>query len=108
MRLRVIARPMAWLLVMCANLLSGQEYFVGTLAGPANNPGAIDGPRSEARFSDPRGMALDRDGNLYIADRANHTIRKVDRDGNVTTLAGLARTLGDTDGVGAAARFAAP
>jgi DNA-binding beta-propeller fold protein YncE len=35
----------------------------------------------EGEFSSPTGMALDKDGNLYIADTDNHSIQKFDRDG---------------------------
>ena len=41
-----------------------------------------------ARLNNPRGVALDSAGNLYIADNANHRIRKVDTAGNITTVAG--------------------
>lgn len=36
----------------------------------------------------PSGVALDRDGNLFIADQANYVVRRLDRDGVVTTVAG--------------------
>jgi sugar lactone lactonase YvrE len=53
-------------------------------------------------------MARDAAGNLYVADRGNFTVRKVSPAGVVTTLAGLAGARGSVDGVGSAARFAAP
>ena len=46
------------------------------------------GPATEARLNRPTGLALDRSGNLYIADRDNHRIRRVDRNGVITTYAG--------------------
>ena len=61
-----------------------------------------------ARFAYPTGVAVDANGNIYVADRTNHTIRKVTPAGNVTTFAGLADTPGSTDGTGSAARFSAP
>jgi sugar lactone lactonase YvrE len=46
------------------------------------------GPALKAFLRDPRGLALDRSGNLYIADRGNSRVRKVDRKGILTTVAG--------------------
>ena len=50
-----------------------------------------------SRLNIPCGLALDDDGNLYIADRMNHRIRKVNTSGVITTIAGngLATTRGD-------------
>jgi len=46
------------------------------------------GPAKTARLSGPKGVALAPDGTLYIADTENHAIRKVDKDGTITTVAG--------------------
>lgn len=81
---------------------------VTTLAGVALSEGAIDGVGEEARFSAPHHLARDAAGNLYIADRDNHTLRKISPGGVVTTLAGLAGAAGTVDGTGAAARFNQP
>ena len=81
---------------------------VSTLAGLAGNPGSADGTGSAARFAVPRGVGLDRNGNLYVVDHGNHTIRKVTPAGVVTTLAGLAGAAGGADGFGPAARFTFP
>jgi sugar lactone lactonase YvrE len=81
--------------------------IVTTLAGAAGIAGSADGG-SAARFNDPQDVAVDDVGNLYVADTANHTIRKVTPAGIVTTLAGAAGTKGSTDGAGAAARFNSP
>ena len=50
--------------------------------------GGDGGKATEARLKLPAGLTLDRKGNLYIADRNNHRIRKVDSRGNITTVAG--------------------
>ena len=49
---------------------------VTTLAG-AGIPGYSDGPGEMARFNFPTGLEVDRNGNLYIADSANHLIRSI-------------------------------
>jgi sugar lactone lactonase YvrE len=46
------------------------------------------GPATKAAMNIPAGLAFDRHGNLYIADRANHRVRKVDKKGIITTVAG--------------------
>ncbi|MBT6596548.1 MAG: hypothetical protein HOB34_10655, partial [Nitrospina sp.] len=50
--------------------------------------GGDGGKATEARLKLPAGLTLDRKGNLYIADRNNHRVRKVDSRGNITTVAG--------------------
>jgi sugar lactone lactonase YvrE len=79
--------------------------LVTTLAGLAGNYGSTDGMGGAARFYSLEGLALDGEGNLYVADTGNHTIRKVTPAGVVTTLAGLADSYGGTDGTGSTARF---
>jgi sugar lactone lactonase YvrE len=75
-----------------------------TVAGRPGNPEFADGERSQARFYYPRALTLASDGNLYVADSFNHSIRKVTLDGIVTTVAG-AGGHGSVDGVGSNARF---
>ena len=48
-----------------------------TLAGLANVRGKSDGPPATARFSSPRGVALDRIGNIYVTDSVNSSIRLI-------------------------------
>jgi len=81
---------------------------VSTLAGLAGSPGNVDGTGSLARFNAPFGVAVDAAGNVYNADLDNSTIRKTTPAGVVTTLAGLAGSLGSTNGTGSAARFNLP
>ncbi len=47
-----------------------------------------NGPAANAQLNDPMGVAADLYGNVYIADRSNNRIRKVDASGNITTVAG--------------------
>jgi len=78
------------------------------LAGNIGGPGNLDGTGAAARFHDPAGLAVDSAGNVYVADTANHTIRKITAAGVVTTLAGTVGVSGSVDGTGAAARFNNP
>src|SRR5205085_10019283 len=81
---------------------------VTTVAGAAGSAGSVDGTGSGARFDSPVGVAVDTAGNVYVADLANYTIRKITPAGVVTTLAGLPKTPGNEDGTGSAARFFIP
>lgn len=67
----------------------------------------IDGPSAESVFNQPAGLALDAQGNLYVADAGNHAIRKIASNGTVTTIAGNG-VLGTGDGNGEEASFYAP
>jgi hypothetical protein len=60
-----------------------------TIAGNGTYGYAGDGgPGSLAQLSLPTGLAVDRADNLYLTDRANHSIRKIDPDGTISTVAG--------------------
>ena len=78
------------------------------LAGSVGGFGSQDGTGTAARFSFPTGVAIDSGGNVYVADSANDTIRKITPAGMVTTLAGTAGADGSADGTGSAARFLYP
>ncbi|NBV87018.1 MAG: hypothetical protein EBS01_12330, partial [Verrucomicrobia bacterium] len=81
---------------------------VTSIAGSAGNYGSQDGVGTNATFYNPTGVAVDGIGNVYVADQANHTIRKITSGGSVTTLAGLAGSAAYLDGQGSAARFYNP
>lgn len=66
-----------------------------------------DDKAPQAAFDSPKGVAVDGQGNVYVADSGNHAIRKIGKDGTVTTLAGNG-LLGSDDGQGAKATFFAP
>lgn len=76
--------------------------IVSTLAG-SNTQGSADGQGSDASFHSPSGIAVDKMRNTYVTD--NNTIRKISKDGVVTTLAGNSNSPGSADGKGSAAQF---
>ncbi|MEO5957511.1 MAG: hypothetical protein ABIR80_00180, partial [Opitutaceae bacterium] len=84
------------------------EGVVTTLAGAARQRGGVDGAGEAARFFQPIGIAVDRDGNVYVADGANHAIRKIAPSGVVSTFAGSLGQAGYLDGAASTARFAFP
>ncbi|MBI2761805.1 MAG: SMP-30/gluconolactonase/LRE family protein [Chloroflexi bacterium] len=69
--------------------------------------GYQDGPATTARFNNPAAVAVDFDGNVYVADQGNDVIRKITPDGQVSTLAGTGER-GHADGKAQSARFNAP
>jgi sugar lactone lactonase YvrE len=60
----------------------------GTQIALSNNNGH-GGPATQAKLSWPRGLALDTEGNLYIADSLNHVVRKVTPGGTILNVAGV-------------------
>ncbi|MEO6995066.1 MAG: hypothetical protein ABI273_15780, partial [Lacunisphaera sp.] len=60
---------------------------MSTLAGTPGLPGQVDGTGGAARFNQPYGVALDRAGNIYVADTGNFAVRKITAVGVVSTVA---------------------
>jgi streptogramin lyase len=79
---------------------------VMTLAGKATR-GFADGSGADAQFDVPCGLALDSQGNLFVADYGNNRIRKITPDGKVTTFAGSGVETSQ-DGPAAQASFTRP
>ncbi len=94
-------------LQLAAQSDSAAAYTFTTLAGYALSSSA-DGLGPNARFDRPLAVAIDASGNIYVADNANSTVRKITPAGVVTTIAGLAGLRGFADGMGSAARFWSP
>ena len=66
---------------------------------PGNDGYTPNGPAHLAQFDYPRGIAIDQDDNLIIADYGNHCVRKLSSDGKtVVLLAGSPGTCGSVDG----------
>lgn len=62
---------------------------ITTVAGTGKDGFSGDGgPATQAQLNDPVAMAVDETGSLYIADRKNNRVRKVDPEGTITTVAG--------------------
>ncbi len=79
---------------------------VSTLAGTGAS-GSLNGPGTDATFAGPAGLAVDPAGNVYVADAANHKIRVITNDGDVSTLAGSGG-FGGVNGQADAATFSSP
>jgi len=82
-----------------------------TWAGTSGTSGTLTGvTRLGALFNTPAGIAVDTaTGNVYVSDSGNHTIRKIDAAGNVTTIAGIAGTSGyKNSATGTSAKFNLP
>lgn len=64
----------------------GPDGEVSTIAGGARH-GLLDGPALQARFDTPCALVLTPEGDLIIADTRNDALRKLGRDGQVSTIA---------------------
>lgn len=82
--------------------------IVSTFAGSTGIAGSADGAGTAARFNRPESVGVDANGNVYVADTGNHTIRLITPAGVVSTLAGQSGTPGYADGPAASARFDSP
>ena len=89
------------------------NWVVTTIAGMADY-GFADGTNSTARFNGPAGIAVDANGNVFVADQYNNSIRKITpvagtTNWSVTTIAGQGPdTNGVADGTNTAAQFSSP
>lgn len=82
------------------------EGVVSTLAGSSSS-GYRDGPADQAQFDSPVGVAVDREGNIFVADTYNDRVRKISVEGAVSTIAGAGMP-GFVDGAAEGAMFDTP
>jgi Leucine-rich repeat (LRR) protein/sugar lactone lactonase YvrE len=74
--------------------------IISTVAGTGDNGYSGDGdPAIAAKLNAPTGLEVDTEGNLYIADKNNHRVRKVDNEGTITTFTGTGKRGASTDGI---------
>jgi DNA-binding beta-propeller fold protein YncE len=74
--------------------------IITTVAGNGEAGHAGDGgPATQASLNEPYGIAIDRSGNLFVADRLNRRVRRIDAvSGAITTLAGTGEAAYSGDG----------
>jgi hypothetical protein len=74
-----------------------------------NGLGSVDGFRTDAKYNQGSGISVDLDGNIWIADSSNHTIRKINKNsGFVTTVSGMLGVQGGSSGAPLLSTFAYP
>jgi len=93
-----------FLAAFTGHFAQAETVIVSTLAG--SEKGFADGQGSAAQFDAPSRIAIDKAGNLYVADTGNNRIRKVTAEGEVSTFVGGEE--GFADGEGSNARFYYP
>ena len=101
-----LASPTRQQILLTNNLTEVPEVY----AGIEQSSGLVNDLKLQSLFDDPRSMALNQaDGSLFVADRANHVIRKIPlaEQASVQTLAGNGQA-GSRDGAGILARFRSP
>ncbi|MFP6589097.1 MAG: Ig-like domain-containing protein [Candidatus Latescibacterota bacterium] len=74
----------------CLRAIAASDNTISTIAGTGGAPGfsGDGGVATNARFAFPRAVFVDTSGSIYIADRFNHRIRRINTSGDITTLAG--------------------
>lgn len=89
-------------------IVAGGTPTFGVLAGSAGVAGTTNATGGDARFNSPAAIALDSAGIRYVADTANHIIRRIVANGVVNTMAGGAGVPGFADATSTTARFNSP
>jgi sugar lactone lactonase YvrE len=82
--------------------------LVSTFAGVGKISGTNDGVGDGARFKSPQALAVDSNGNVFVCDTGNNTIRMITPGAAVTTIAGSPILSGSADGTNSSALFSTP
>ncbi|AKM00429.1 hypothetical protein [Burkholderia pyrrocinia] len=98
----------AVLLGACSNFPPAGGPSLEWVAGTPGSEGNLDGAGTAARFAGDLRLHADRDGGVLVVDRYASTVRHIDAQGHVTTLAGRSGVRAYLDGASAAARFDQP
>jgi|SRR5262245_36104726 len=74
---------------------SAESFILTVIAGTGEGGFGGDGGKAlEAELNTPQKIAVAKDGSLFIADRANHRVRKVDTQGAIINIAGAGQGAG--------------
>ena len=68
-------------------------------AGTYGVSGYVDGQGGAAKFNAPTSICVDNSGNLYVVDTGNTRLRKIDPNGNVTTIGPTTAAMGQANGI---------
>jgi sugar lactone lactonase YvrE len=85
--------------------IAGAKVVINEIEYPLAT--SVDGTGTEASFNTPMGVAVDNDGNIFVAEQFSSKIRKITPAGVTTTFAGSG-IQGMDDGIGTAASFSQP
>ena len=94
--------------LLAINVARADSWVFNTVVGNAVALDHVDGTGNNARLFNPTSVAVDAAGTIYFADGGDHTVRKVNTGGIVTTIAGGSGQAGSSDGTGSNARFIYP
>ncbi len=87
---------------------TGSPYNISTIAGNGSVGSSGDGNAAiNAEINNPQGVAVDKIGNIYVADVGNNKIRRIDTNGIITTFAGIGIAGYNGDGIQATSAYIA-